>query len=249
MARLFIAIAAFLLASAVTPLYAQDSLLNRLEGDKLADVQSGAYVAGDNVKFALNWDGANFLLRFDGNPEVFVLYAARSSMGGRELKYDSGDTALQIAGWGGMTLYTDGQPGGLPAVRTGDSVAPSPPNVALGDMQSAASDEGEHLAYMRGLHLSFNADWNALASNSANRTYAFDTMENAVRGIDRFSATVPGREALAHRVDIVMIEPGGKPIVALNARTLVVAFNPSRGYEGRASSRAIARGLGIIFRK
>src|SRR6202000_1193717 len=98
-------------------------------------------------------DGDNFLLRFDGNPEVFVLYTAHVSMGGRELKYDSGETAMQVAGWGGMTLYTDSAPNGFPAVRTGDAGASSTPNVSLPAMQNAAADEAEHLAYMRGLRL------------------------------------------------------------------------------------------------
>jgi hypothetical protein len=249
MIRHLIAIAAFVLASTGTPVYAQDSLSERLAGDRLADVQSGAYIAGDNVKFALTWDGANFLLRFDGNPEVFVLYGARASMGGRELKYDSGETALQIAGWGGMTLYTDGQPGGLPAVRNGDTVAPSPANVSLNDMQNAASDEAEHLTYMRGLHLSFTADWSALSANGAVRSFAFDTMENAVRGLDRFSNSLTAREALVRKIDTVMIAISGKPALTLNGRTLIVTFNPARGYEGRASSRAIARALAIVFRK
>jgi len=249
MARRLIAIAALMLVSAVSPLHAQESLIDRLAGDKLGDVQAGTYIAGDSVKFGLSWDGENFLLRFDGNPEVFVLYAARASMGGREFKFDSGETALQVAGWGGITLYTDGQPGGLPAVRTGDTLAPSPPNVSLGDMQNAANDEAEHLAYMRGLHLAFNSDWNTLASNAITRSYAFDTMENTVRGLDRFSVSGPAREALAHRVDMVTIQTAAKPTITLNARTLVVTFNPSRGYEGRASSRAIARALNIVFKK
>jgi hypothetical protein len=249
MARLFIAIAALLLVSATTPLCAQDSLSERMSAGRLGDVAPGAYLAGDTVKFSLVPDGENFLLRFDGDPEVFVLYTAHASLGGRELKYDSGETALQVAGWGGMTLYTDADPNGLPAERTGDTVPPSPANVSLGDMQNAAGDEAEHLAYTRGLRLNFNADWGALAANPVMRAFAFDTLENTVRGIDRFSITAAGREALAKRVSTVMVAMGGKPTIGLNGKALVVTFNPERGYEGRASSRAIARALGKVFPK
>lgn len=249
MARFFIAIAALLLMSVTTTLHAQESLGERMTSERLGDVQPGAYVAADTVKFALSQDGDNFLLRFDGDPEVFVLYTAHASLGGRELKYDSGETALQVAGWGGMTLYTDAAPNGLPASRTGDAVAPSPPNVSLSDMQNAAGDEAEHLAYTRGLRLNFTADWGALAANAVMRAFAFDTLENAVRGLDRFSITAFGREALGKHVSMVMIAASNRPTIALNGKSLIVTFNPEHGYEGRASSRAIARALAKVLPK
>ena len=247
MARFIIAIAALLLVSATTPLCAQDSLSERMSSQRLGDVAPGTYLAADTVRFSLAQDGDNFLLRFDGDPEVFVLYTAHASLGGRELKYDSGETALQVAGWGGMTLYTDAAPNGLPAVRTGDAAAPSPANVSLGDMQNAASDEAEHLAYTRGLRLNFTADWGALSGNGAMRAFAFDTLENAVRGLDRFSLSAAGRQALAGHVDTVMVQSAGKPTIGLTGKTLVVTFNPEHGYVGRASSRAIARALEKVF--
>ncbi|HEV2561374.1 MAG TPA: DUF4908 domain-containing protein [Rhizomicrobium sp.] len=231
------------------PARAQMPLASRLSMEKLGDIESGAYQAGDDVKFTLDSDNGNFLLRFEGDPEVFVLYTDRASMGGRVLKYDSGETALQVAGWGGMTLYTDRDTGGLPAVRTGDSVPPAPPEISLQDMQNAASDEAEHLAYMRGLHLDFTADWNALANDDGLRALCFDAMENTARGIERFTASAAGRQTLAHRVNTVLIARGAKPMVGLKDKTLTATFNPARGYAGRASSRAIARALERVFRQ
>ena len=249
MARLCIAILTLILAGASIPAHAQDVFGGRLSLERLGEVKPGAYLAGDNVHFTLVSDGDNFLLRFDNDPEVFVLYSGHASMGGRILKYDSGETALQVAGWGGMTLYTDAAPTGLPAVRTGDATEPTPPNVSLSDMQNAAADESQHLAYMRGLRLSVSADWPALAGDGTLRAFAFDTMENAVRGLDRFSYNAAGREALARRINGMMIEQAAKPTLVLKAKTLVVTFNPEHGYEGRASSRAIARALGSLFPK
>ena len=247
MARLCIAILTLILSSALLPARAQDVFGGRLSLERLGEVKPGVYLAGDTMHFTLVSDGDNFLLRFDNNPEVFVLYTGHASLGGRILKYDSGETVLQVAGWGGMTLYTDTAPTGLPAVRMGDATAPSPPNISLSDMQNAAEDETQHLAYTRGLRLSVSADWQALSGNGVLRAFAFDTMENAVRGLDRFSYSAGGREALAHRVDSVMVEPAAKPTLTLKTKTLIVTFNPGHGYEGRASSRAIARALGSLF--
>ncbi|HEY7976782.1 MAG TPA: DUF4908 domain-containing protein [Rhizomicrobium sp.] len=249
MARLCIAILTLILAGALVPARAQDAPNGKLSLERLGEIQPGTYLAGDDVRFTLVKDRDNYLLHFDNNPEVFVLYAGHASLGGRVLKYDSGETVLQVAGWGGMTLYTDAAPTGLPATRTGDGAVPMPPSVSLSDIQNAAEDEAQHLAYMRGLRLTVTADWATVSIDGATRALAFDTMENTVRGLDRFSYNAVGRELLAHRIDTVMVETAGKPTLRLKAKTLTVTFNPARGFEGRASSRAISRALGSIFSK
>ncbi len=58
-------------------------------------------------------------------------------------------------------------------------------------MQRAADDESEHVSYVRRVKLAFSADWPALASDVMLRALAFDAMQNAARGIDRFAAAAP----------------------------------------------------------
>jgi hypothetical protein len=215
--------------------------------DRLGRIEPGSYVAGDSVPFDLSASEGRYLLRFRGGREVFVLYVDHGSMGGRILKYDSGETALIVAGWGGLTLYTDSAPQGLPAVRTGDSYPPEPPSVSVSEMQSAAGDDAERLSYVRGVSLQFAADWNALSDNSSARSYAFVALENAARGIERFAGGA-GRGAIARRVGVVFIQPGYHPAVSVNGRTLIISFNPGQGFAGCASSRAVARGLEQVLR-
>ena len=249
MVRPFLAVAAALtLACTAAPAArAQSALAAKLATDRLATIEPGTYQAGDSVEFTLDSDGTHYLLRFAGDPEVFVLYADHASLGGRVLKYDSGETALQVTGWGGITLYTDKKPGGLPAVRTGDSVPPSLPAVSLEEMKNASADEAQHLAYLHRLNLSFSTDWETLADNAAVRALCFDTLENTARGIDRFSALSDGRRALVTHVVAVLVATSGKPTLQLNGKSLTVTFDPNTGYAGRASSRAIARALGRLF--
>lgn len=249
MARPFLAIAAALTLAwfAAVPANAQSPFEDRLAADRLAAVEPGLYQAGEQVAFTLDRDGRNFLLRFAGDPEIFVLYVNHASLGGRVLKYDSGETVLKVAGWGGITLYTDKEPGGLAAVRTGDSMPPSPPEVSLDEVKHAASDEAQHLAYMHRLNLNFTAPWNALAGDDGLRAWSFDTIENTARGIGRFASSAEGRRALAAHVGIVLVTAGAKPTLRLGGKELIVTFDPAKGYAGRASSRAIARALGKIF--
>jgi hypothetical protein len=247
LARILSGCAAALLLALSPPARAQGDFEQRIASERIGTIQPGNYLAADKLAFTLDLVDGNYLLRFETTPEVFVLYAGRASLGGRELKYDSGETALHISGWGGVTLYTDTNPGGLPAARTGESVPPDPVAVTVPEMQTAAQNDAQQLVSVRHQALPFTADWNAFEDNADARAFAKDAMDNAARGLMRFAAIPAGRQAIARRLDNVMLETSQRPTVALRGRTLVVTFNPGHGYVGRASSRAIARGLGTLF--
>ncbi len=227
--------------------HGQSGLGERLSLDRLGDIQTGIYTISTGTTFTLDHDADKYLMRFVNEPEVYVLYVDHASLGGRVLKYDSGATALAVSGWGAVTIYTDAQPGGLPADRSGASTPPSLAPVSLSDMQKAAADEATHLVYTRGLRILFNADWTALAGDAVLRALTFDAMQNAARGIDRFTANPAARAAVAAKMDMVQMVSGGRPTIALHGRTLLVTFTPSRGFVGRASSHGIARALGQLF--
>ncbi|MGC9952910.1 MAG: DUF4908 domain-containing protein [Rhizomicrobium sp.] len=233
--------------SCVLAKQARAEVYDRLREQHFGSIATGDYQAGDRLHFYIDRYRDGFLMHFAGQPEVFVLYADYGSLGGRVLEYDSGAIAIQVAGWGNMTIYTDDQPEGLPAMRTGDSSAPSPPSVTLAQMQSAADDEAAHLSYARGLHLSFTADWNALSGDSGLRALTFDAMENAARAIDRFTANQAARAVFTQKVSAVRMQTSEKPAIQMNGKTLIVTLNPRQGYMGRASSRAIAFALGKLF--
>ena len=181
---------------------AQDDVGTRMSLERIGDIRPGTYTADEQIKFTLNHYLDRYLLRFANDPEVFVLYADHGSLGGRVLRYNSGTTALQVSGWGAITLYTDAEPSGLPAERTGDSAMPIATQVTLAQVQAAADDESRHLEYALHVRLSFDADWPALAGNSDMRAFAFDALQNAARGIERFAARAAARAALAARVEL-----------------------------------------------
>jgi hypothetical protein len=239
---------ALLLCASLSSVLAQQAsaeVFDRIERQHFGSITAGSYQAGDNLRFSIDRYRNEYLMRYAGQPEVFVLYADFGSLGGRVLRYDSGAIAIQVAGWGAMTIYTDDRPEGLPAVRTGDSSAPNLPSATLAQAQSAADDETAHLSYTRGVHVSFTADWDALSGDSNLRALAFDAMENAARAIDRFTANQAARAVFAQRVSAVRIQQSDdRPKIQMSGKTLIVTFNPRQGYMGRASSRAIAYALG-----
>jgi len=225
---------------------ARAAMGDRLQQQHFGDIAPGTYQAGDQIRFSLDRYQNEFLMRIAGNPEVYVLYADYGTLGGRVLRYDSGAIAIQVAGWGAMTIYTDEAPDGLPASRIGDSSPPVMPQVSMQQMQTAADDETSHLQYVRGLHVSFFADPDTVGDGGV-RTFAFDAMENAARGIDRFTANPAARAAFGQRVNAVRLQTSVKPYIKIADKVLIVTFNPHTGYFGRASSRAIAFALGKLF--
>jgi hypothetical protein len=244
LAALFCGAALMSVALAAEP---REALEARLSSDRLGRIDSGTYLAADRISFALDSSGANYLLSFTGTPEIFVLHPDSASMGGRILKYDTGETALQVSGWGALTLYTDTETDGLPAVRTGDFTAPVLPAVSLDEVQNAAREDTGELGALDHLAVTINADWAALANNGQARAIALDAMENVARGIERFCRSAHRHDAFARRVTSVTLAMAGRPTVTLEDKILFVTFNPDLGYEGRASSRSIAFALGMLL--
>lgn len=219
----------------------------RLSSDRLGHIEPGHYMAGDRIGFELDADGSEYLLRFDNSPEVFVLHTNSAALGARVLQYDSGETALQVSGWGGITLYTDSSPGGLPAIRNGDSATSSPPAVSIADLQNTALQDAQHWAYAQRLNIAFSADWNTLAQSPAACRVALEAMDNVALGLERFEASAPAHRKFLGEIRQISLEMAGRPAVALNGTKLIVTFDPNRSYQGRASSRAIAHALRAIF--
>jgi hypothetical protein len=219
----------------------------RLSAEKVGDVETGAFTAGDTLNFTLVPYADKYLLRFADSPEGYVLTVERIFLGGRVLHYDTGATALRVSVWGGMTLYTASAPGGLPATRIGDVVTVPRDPVSHDDLLAALADEESHLAYTLGLHLRFSAEPGVLAATEENRALAFDALVSAESGIERLVASPGGRQALARKFDMVRIVKSAKPGITVSGKTLLVSFAPSAGAAGRASSRQVAVELGKML--
>jgi hypothetical protein len=224
-------------------------MAQRLSRERVSAVAPGLYSVQDGGSFVLQpYEGGRYLLRFTGSDETFVLTMERGSLGAKLLKYDTGALALKVSVWGGLTLYSDAAPQGLPATWQEDAPAPATLAVSAGELQAAFSDETGHLSYVQNIVLRFSADPAVLSADAETRGRAFDALTNAADGIARFLATAPAaRPLLAHRVTSVKMAEGGKPTVTLAGQTLLVSFVPGEGHEGHASSLAIAQELEKLF--
>jgi len=226
---------------------AQYDLAQRLEDDRLGLIDPGAYEAGDNTNFTIDRDGSNYLLRFANQPEVYVLYIDRASLGGRVLKYDSGKTVLKVTSFGAVTLYTDAVPSGLPAMRVGDAPPIVLPDVTVDTLRAIAAADAQRLALLHHVSLSYEANWDRLASDANLRAQCLDALDNTARALEQFADHPAGQRALAGQIQTVLVAGIGRPTLQRRNRQLIVTFDPAQGYEGRASSRAITRALFVLF--
>ncbi len=130
----------------------------------------GAIMADDQLRFMIDVEDDQIRLRFIDSDEIFYLTSEPAPLGGRVLKYDTGEVALQVAGWGGLTLYTENDRGGVPAERADDeSDGFEPAPVAAKDVKGFALKLAQDLAVAHDFGIGFAADWDELAQGDGVR--------------------------------------------------------------------------------
>jgi hypothetical protein len=218
---------------------AQTAGLGRLPITPAGPLPEPGQYRADDTEFLIDHEGRFARLRFSGSDEIFYLESEPASLGGRVLRYDTGEMALAVTGWGGVTLYTDSAPNGIPAERTGDLADILPRVIPGRETKFFAATLSQRLADRQNLAVGFAADWDVLARNDGLRALAVDSMRNATYALERLSATRPVRAALAARVHVIRVLTGEKG-AALQNEVLTVTFRQGGGPSARPSSRAIA---------
>ncbi len=209
----------------------------------------GRYLAEDRLRFMVVHNDDQIRLRFIGNDEVFYLTSEPAPLGGRVLKYDTGEVVLQVAGWGGVTLYTADEKSGVPAELADDDTDDFDPKpVAAKDLKSFAAKLAQGLVTNGDFAVGFTANWDDLmgADGQDARPLAVDSMRNAAYALSQI-AKGPKRAAVAQRFHLVRVVESAQPGLKLQEGTLVISFAPSIGLGSRPSSLAIARVLEMGF--
>jgi hypothetical protein len=212
--------------------------------------RNGLYATDDDLKFLIDNNEGDVRLRFAGSTEVFYLASEPAPLGGRVLKYDTGEVALHVAGWGGITLYTDMAKVGIPAGREDDAADFDPMPVDAKNVKTFAAELARELSAADGLAVAFAADWATLGQTDAAqpgqtdmaRALACDAMRDATYAIENVAKRA-NHETLAARLRTVQVLPGPAPGTRLRQGALVIFYTPADGPSARPSSRAIARVL------
>jgi Domain of unknown function (DUF4908) len=208
--------------------------------------RDGTYIANDRLAFAVDHRGAQVRLRFLDNDEVFYLSSETAPLGGRVLKYDTGATALQVTGWGGITLYTVQAKGGLPVEYDDETPNVDAPPVAGSEVKAFAAKLAQDLSAAEDFAVGFAADWDKLAQSDELRALGCDAMRNVAYALKDVAKT-GRRSVISDRVHIIRVIQGTKPGVTMKNGILAVTIAPQLGPSARPSSLAIARALQTGF--
>jgi hypothetical protein len=204
--------------------------------------RAGHYMAADDVEFLIDHLGGQPRMRFTHTDEVFYLTSEPAALGGRVLKHDTGEVALQVTGWGGVTLYTRKARAGLPAERIGDGPSLDPKAVPARDTKIFAARLSQRLADRHNLAVGFATDWGLLEREAGLRRIALDSMRNATYALEEL-ASVRTTRANLRRVHVIRIIAGATSAATLQNEVLLVSFAAQRGAAARPSSLAIANAL------
>ncbi len=207
--------------------------------------EDGHYFAGDDVEFWVDHggDGGNARLRFVGDEEIFYLTIDPSTLGGRVLKYDSGDVALAVSSWGGVTLYTRNAPKGLPAERMGEAPNLDPEPVAANDMQERALEIAEALEESENLNIGIAANWDRVVRGNRVRSLTIESIRNASNALAELASNAETRSAHAERIRIVRIVVSDQSEIRVGNQTLTISFDANGEPWERPSSRAIIEAI------
>jgi hypothetical protein len=200
----------------------------------------GRYEMDAGGDFVLDRSASKPLLKFDDDPEIWVLQPAPGPRGDTIYRNDLGEPMLRATRLGGMTVFTPTRPEGSAAALDGASM---PLRIA------ALSPQGL-----------FNRFYQASIRTSrvAQHQVVFETREDAEPGTAAYLADAavvasealvnlagqPAGKALLARIVDVVIAQGPKPTASLQHGVLTVTIVPAQGVAGRPSSRRIERAAG-----
>jgi hypothetical protein len=204
--------------------------------------RAGTYTVGDTLSFIVDHHNGGVRLRFADTDEIFYLSNEAAPLGGRVLKYDTGTIALQVTGWGGVTLYTAAAQSGLPAEYADvvQNVDPTP--VEGKDVKIFASRLAQELSFREDFAVGFAADWDDLARSETDRMLGCDSMRDATYALQQVAKTEK-RTAAVDKVHIVRVLRGDKAGAVYKQGVLTIIYAPKAGPAGRPSSLAIAKVL------
>lgn len=207
--------------------------------------EEGHYYADEGVEFLVDHNGedGNARLRFVGDEEIFYLRSDPSTLGGRVLKYDTGDVALAVSSWGGVTLYTPSAPNGLPAERMSDA-----PNLDLeplnaGEVQGFARTLARMLEERDSLSVGFAANWDRISRGNRMRALATDSMRNATHALAELASKAETKSAYAERIKVIRLVASHSTDISVTNDTVTISLDANGEPWDRPSSRSIIEAI------
>ena len=197
------------------------------------------YLAGPGLSFIFDRSvvAPEALLKFDDNPEVWVLQPSPAPRGDTIWRNDVGEPVLRVTRLGGVTLFTQREPEGLPAALLGDAEDLQTPPVIPISVMLQRSTQASYRTSRVALHAVTFESVNVTPTTSPLFLDAITITSDALVRLGRRKEA----RLFLTRLDKVLFMPGAKPDVGFNGSVLTITVAPSKGYAGRPSSDRITK--------
>jgi len=199
------------------------------------------YVAVQGQSFVFDRAGSapDALLKFDDDSEVWVLQPAPAPRGDVIYRNDAGEPVLRITRLGGLTLFTERKPEGVPVSMAGDAddllLPPAlPPGALLQKLIQASARSSKAAQHL----ITFDAP-NVTPQSSPLFSDAFSIAADA---IVRLGRKREGRTFLK-RLEKVSFVAGPAADVQVSGGVMTIVIAPSKGFAGRPSSGRVIKSV------
>jgi hypothetical protein len=215
-----------------------------MSGGRLAEKPSGPptarYQTDEGGVFILDRSAPKPLLKFSDDPEIWVLQPSQGPYNDVIYRNDLGEEMLRATSLGGLTVFTPRRPGGSAAAYDG---ATSP--LHLGPISPVQLSNEFYQASTRATRyarhdVAFETGKDAEPGTSAAYADAAQVTSEAIVDI----AALPNGRLLLTKFNDVVITQGAHPNAVLQNHKLTVTIVAKEGFQGRPSSRRIARAVG-----
>lgn len=196
------------------------------------------YVSDDGHSFVLDRSQPRPLLRFEDNPEVWVLHPQPAPRGDVIFKNELGEPVLRATRLGGFTLFTPHRPGGEAVSLAGEGASlrllPIGPHALLERLALASGRISRAARRLVVVQAEASPASSALMADAA-----LVTSVALVRMADK-----PGGRKLLAGIEKISLVEGKKPSARMNAGELLITVAPQQGMAGRPSSHRIVMAAG-----
>ena len=209
----------------------------RLGGERAGQPLTARYQMDEGGAFVFDRSTVKPLLKFDDDPEIWVVEPAPGPRGDVIYRNDVGEPMLRATRLGGMTVFTPKRPDGSAAALDGASAPLRVPSLSLQALFRTFYQASLRASRAAGRQIGFETKQDADATTASYLADAASVASEALVDI----ASVPGGKAgLSHLTDVVIAQ-GPKPGAWLQKGVLTVSIVTSQGVFGRPSSRRIER--------
>lgn len=198
------------------------------------------YRSETGASFVFDRSGHAPLLQFDRGLEIWVLHPTPGPRGDVIYKNDLEQPVLRTTRLGGLTLFTQENPEGMPAALVAAARPFRPPVLSPQQVLQFLAHSSERASRAARRVISFEAGVRGQEVTPGSAYLVADAAGIAAEAIARLSLTPRGRVALT-RVTSVKILYGPRPTARMHDGVLEVIITQRYGMAGRPSSGVIMR--------